>query len=125
MEKLTSMNHIQTTVYELVRTKYAHPNYGISSNPAQIIDYVCKFYDVTQRQVESKSRKRKYVAARQMICYILSMETRLSLVEIGRLLGGRDHTTIIHSREVISGQLFSRHPNEIKDDYNKIMYTQN
>lgn len=47
--------------------------------------------------IRGQSRKRDVVLVRQFICYWACRRTAFSLPQIGRLLGGRDHTTVIHS----------------------------
>ena len=44
-----------------------------------------------------RSRKRPFAHARQEAAYLLALLTRLSLNQIGAVLGGYDHTTILHS----------------------------
>lgn len=46
--------------------------------------------------IKGASRKRDVVMARQFICYWATRRTAFSLPQIGRLLGGRDHTTVLH-----------------------------
>jgi len=46
--------------------------------------------------IKGRSRQREITLARQFICYWACRRTSLSLPQIGRLLGGRDHTTVLH-----------------------------
>jgi len=39
---------------------------------------------------------------RQVVMYLLRKELRLSLKEVGRVLGGRDHSTVLHGQEKVS-----------------------
>jgi chromosomal replication initiation ATPase DnaA len=48
-------------------------------------------------EIRGPSRKRNIVLARQFICYWARRRTTLSLPQIGRRLGGRDHTTVLHA----------------------------
>ncbi len=66
-----------------------------------IIDYVCNFYKIKQTQLKGPKRNAALVKARQVTMYLIHKELKLTLVEIGNLLGGRDHTTIIHGVEKI------------------------
>jgi len=61
-----------------------------------VIDYVCSYYKIKTTQLKGPRRTASLVKARQVAMYLLYTELRLTLVEIGNLLGGRDHTTIIH-----------------------------
>lgn len=62
-----------------------------------IMEKVCNHYNVTQTQVSSKSRKRDYVMARQVSMYLAQKYTKMPASRIGKLVGNRDHSTVIHS----------------------------
>lgn len=62
----------------------------------QILDEVAAKHGIKLWELQSPRRAVPVVAARQEACYRLRFEKRLSLPEIGRKLGGRDHTTILH-----------------------------
>ena len=55
--------------------------------------------------IRGKSRGGKIVSARQMAMYLLREELGVSLAEIGRLLGGRDHSTVLHSCNRVADNL--------------------
>lgn len=62
-----------------------------------ILDTVCRHYNVSTAAVHSKSRKREFVVARQVSMYLAQKFTRMPAARIGKLVGGRDHSTVIHS----------------------------
>ena len=55
------------------------------------------FFDVSKETVEEKSRRQEIVGIRMTIMYILREYAGMSFPSIGRLIGGRDHTTVIHA----------------------------
>ena len=61
-----------------------------------ILEKVCVHYNVTTTQINSKSRKREYVVARQVSMYLAQKYTKMPASRIGRLVGNRDHSTVIH-----------------------------
>ena len=63
----------------------------------EIVDTVCTHYNVTQANINSKSRKRDYVVARQVSMYLAQKYTKMPAARIGKLVGNRDHSTVIHS----------------------------
>ena len=63
----------------------------------EILEKVCRHYNVEQRQVFSKSRKRDYVQVRQVSMYLAQKYTKMPAGRIGQLIGNRDHSTVIHS----------------------------
>ena len=70
-----------------------------------ILEKVCKHYGVTQQEVMSKSRKRDYVQVRQVSMYLAQKHTKMPAGRIGQLIGGRDHSTVIHSCSAIEKRL--------------------
>ena len=73
--------------------------------PSQVIEIVSKFYNISVPEIVSASRSRELVQPRQVAMYLIRQETDASLPEIGALLGGRDHTTVIHGVERIKDRL--------------------
>ena len=70
-----------------------------------ILEKVCGHYNVTQQNVFSKSRKRDYVIVRQVSMYLAQKYTKMPAARIGQLIGGRDHSTVIHSCSTIEQRL--------------------
>ena len=62
-----------------------------------ILEKVCNHYGVSQQNVFSKSRKRNFVQVRQVSMYLAQKYTKMPAGRIGQLIGGRDHSTVIHS----------------------------
>lgn len=70
-----------------------------------VVSAVSKHFGVSQDQLRSKSRQKMTVLSRQVAMYLLREETDLSLSAIGKLLGGRDHSTVLHGHEKVSNLL--------------------
>ena len=70
-----------------------------------ILEKVCRHYNVEQRQVFSKSRKRELVQVRQVSMYLAQKYTKMPAGRIGQLIGNRDHSTVIHSCNAIEQRL--------------------
>lgn len=70
--------------------------------PGKIIDGVCRHFKVKSADLCGSSRKANLVRARQMLMFMLRRELDLPLVQIGQLVGGRDHSTIIHGIEKVN-----------------------
>jgi chromosomal replication initiator protein len=64
--------------------------------PETLIARTADTYGLTVAELTSARRRRDISQARMVAAYILRKTTELSLVEIGRQLGGRDHTTILY-----------------------------
>lgn len=64
--------------------------------PSEVINMVGNYYGVGVQQLKGDRRTKTLAWPRQILMYILRNELRLPLDEVGRLLGGRDHSTIMH-----------------------------
>ena len=81
-------------------------HYGLKSEH-YILDIVCRHFGVQKEEIASASRKRHRVLPRHIVCKLLKDYTRLSLKDIGWFMGGRDHSTIIHSIRAIENLIFT------------------
>jgi chromosomal replication initiator protein len=73
--------------------------------PGQIVLTVASYYGLDEGQLTGRSRARAVSVPRQLAMYLIREETGASLPQIGQLLGGRDHTTIMHGCEKIGAQI--------------------
>lgn len=64
-----------------------------------VIETACNFYNIKPTQLKGPKRDASLVKARQVTMYLLKKELGLTFVEIGNILGGRDHTTVMHGVE--------------------------
>lgn len=69
----------------------------------QIMAVVARYYAVTQAALKSSARRKSLVHARGVIVYLARLLSNFSYADIGRALGGRDHSTIIHAHRTILG----------------------
>jgi chromosomal replication initiator protein len=70
-----------------------------------ILNAVSEYYDISLTLITGKTRKQEVVLARQTAMYIIKQHTQLSLKSIGSHFGGRDHTTVIHSCQMVKNYL--------------------
>jgi chromosomal replication initiator protein len=70
--------------------------------PTQIIDAVARYFNLDHEMLQSKKRDKQLTSARHVAMYLIREETNCSLIEIGRLLGGRDHSTVLHGCQKIA-----------------------
>jgi len=66
-----------------------------------IVEEVAALHAVTANDIQSPSRKHRIVRPRQIACYLAKSLTKNSYPEIGRRIGGRDHTTVLHASRKI------------------------
>jgi chromosomal replication initiator protein len=87
-------------------------------DPLKVIDAVCNYYDVGKRSLLGDSRARPIARPRQILMYLLRTDLGIPLEEVGRLVGGRDHTTVMHAVERITQLAVS--DVHIREDMSKI-----
>lgn len=67
------------------------------STPDQTIEAVCKYYQIGKRLILGDSRARPIARPRQMLMYLLRTQLSIPYEEVGRLVGGKDHSTVMHA----------------------------
>lgn len=70
-----------------------------------ILEKVCNHFNVTTNAVNSRSRKKDIVIARQVSMYMAQKFTKMPASRIGKLVGNRDHSTVIHSCSKIEDRM--------------------
>lgn len=73
----------------------------------EVVKIVSDFYNIDESNIYEKTRKKEVVKPRQVIMYLLREDMNISYPSIGEKLGGRDHTTVIHSCEKIKEDIKS------------------
>jgi chromosomal replication initiator protein len=79
------------------------PNEPMSINV--ILDVICKYYKVTRDDLLGKKRSKEIAYPRQMCMYLITEIIPMPLSAVGELMGGRDHTTVMHGRDKIASDL--------------------
>lgn len=74
-----------------------------------VVKVVSGFYNLDEESIYKKSRKKEVVRPRQVIMYLLREDYSLPYPAIGEKMGGRDHTTVIHSYEKVCEDLKTDH----------------
>ena len=74
-------------------------------DPQRIFEQVAIFYALSVQDLMAKDRTKKVALARQIAMYLLIYELGLSPTKVGHLLGGRDHSTVIHGAGKINGEV--------------------
>ncbi|HKU10362.1 MULTISPECIES: chromosomal replication initiator protein DnaA [Sinomonas] len=92
----------------------------------QILQETAGYFKLTVEELNSKSRTRTLVTARQIAMYLCRELTDMSLPKIGQVLGGRDHTTVIHADRKIRELMAERRVifNQVTELTNKIKQAQ-
>ena len=76
-----------------------------NSSIKDVIKTVADFYQITEGEIYEKTRKKNVVKPRQIIMYLLREDFDISYPTIGEKLGGKDHTTVMHSYEKVKDDI--------------------
>lgn len=98
---------------ELVSSLLKHKNGGVVSpenktkktSPQEVLDKVADYFNIRPATLKGPKRNRPIARPRQVIMYLCKVELGLTLDDIGGLLGGRDHTTVMHGVETITREM--------------------
>jgi chromosomal replication initiator protein len=89
-------------VKDLIKNS-SKPKKMVSVN--ELIKIISDFYNIEEQSICDKTRRKEVVRPRQIAMYILREDFNISYPTIGDKLGGRDHTTVIHSCEKVKKDL--------------------
>lgn len=70
-------------------------------SPKQVLSKVCEYFDIKQSDLIGPKRVKELVLPRHLVMHILSEQLNLTVEKIGEIIGGRDHTTVMHGRDKI------------------------
>jgi len=86
--------------------------------PELIIREIVKYYGTTAEDLLGKKRTKEIVMPRQITMYFLRHEASMSFPDIGKQMGGKDHSTIMHGCKKVESDISQNQ--QIKEDINKI-----
>ncbi len=114
------MNDISAYIIPGLKQQYM-PKRDVDVKPIDYVNATCKYFGFELEHISKKGRIRKHVYARQVAIYLLAMNTALTLNEMKLFFHDaiNDHTTVIHAREFIRGQL-SINNERVKNDLKQI-----
>jgi len=70
--------------------------------PNRVVDVVASVFGISPEKLLGRDRTREAALPRQVVMYLLRQEANVSLPQIGQVLGGRDHTTVIYACEKVA-----------------------
>ena len=71
----------------------------------KIQEKVCRFFNLEESLVQTPSRKREIVQARQITMFLAKKYTSASFSRIGKVVGGKDHATVLHACKTVKDQM--------------------
>ncbi len=73
--------------------------------PQKVVNLVAHYFNLSAEKLLGRDRSRDVALPRQIAMYLLREEANVSLPQIGEVLGGRDHTTVMYAIEKISKEI--------------------
>lgn len=95
-----NLTHAEEALKDII-----YPDEMREVTPSLIINVVAEHFGITPDDIMSKKRNSELVQARQIVMYLCRDLTATSLAGIGKLLGKKDHTTVIHGVNKISDEI--------------------
>lgn len=95
-----NLTHAEEALKDII-----YPDEMREVTPSLIINVVAEHFGITPDDIMSKKRNSELVQARQIVMYLCRDMTATSLAGIGKLLGKKDHTTVIHGVNKISDEI--------------------
>lgn len=83
------------------------PNEKKVITPDLIVEVVAEHYGITPNEIYSKDKSRSISYPRQIVMYLCRKLTDISVTEIGKNLGNRDHSTVLHGYDKVAGDVAS------------------
>ncbi|MDR1116367.1 MAG: chromosomal replication initiator protein DnaA [Tannerella sp.] len=71
----------------------------------KIQEIVCRYFNLDEALIQTKSRKREIVQARQITMFLAKKYTESSFAHIGKVVGGKDHATVLHACKTVKDQI--------------------
>lgn len=111
LNKIVATHQLRNTPITLDGTKSLLSSFTASPqgkkvlNSKTLIDVVINYYDLSIEDILGKSREQKLAFPRQVLMYLLREELKISFPSIGKEIGGRDHTTVMHACDKIKKEL--------------------
>ena len=98
--RLVTIDFVKQTVGDILNTPTRR---NISDQ--QVVDAVSSYFSIDKEVLKGRRRDKHTSMARQIAMFILREEADLTLASIGQILGGKDHSTVLHACQKIEGQL--------------------
>jgi chromosomal replication initiator protein len=108
--RLLAMNQLQGLPLTLETAKVALNNLASDGQQKrvsldEILEAVAEYYRIPREDLCGKQRDKHIVVPRQIAMFLMRQETQASLLDIGNMLGGRDHSTVLHGCEKIAREV--------------------
>ncbi len=95
------VQNLPFTIENISQNLGQKPRENIIYDHKKVINTICTYFNLTQKELTGPKRQKELVLPRHITMFILSEQLNLTVERIGQILGGRDHTTVMHGRDKI------------------------
>jgi len=100
------LNHLELKLDNAIKALESFVDQNqVKVSPEKVLESVSKFFGVAKEALLGRKRSKDLVYPRQITMYLLRNEANMTYPQIGRFLGGKDHTTVIHGFNVINREI--------------------
>ncbi|MBI2596678.1 chromosomal replication initiator protein DnaA [Candidatus Daviesbacteria bacterium] len=99
--QVLKLKNLQPTMENIGSLLHQSPSPAALKDPKKILSGICDYFDLPLKDLTGPRRQKELVLPRHIAMYLLSEEVGLTVEKIGGMLGGRDHTTVMHGRDKI------------------------
>ena len=101
----SQLKNRELTLAEVKQIVKANEKPKKTTSVKDVLRVISHFYQIEEASIYEKTRRKEVVRPRQIAMFLLREDCAVSYPLIGQKLGGRDHTTVIHSYEKIKNEL--------------------
>ncbi len=93
--------HLSPTPENIVPFLATRPQTTLKADHKKVVNVVCDYFSLNLKDLIGPKRQKELVLPRHLVMYLLAEEMGQTVQKIGQILGGRDHTTVMHGRDRI------------------------
>lgn len=99
--QVLKLKQLPPTIENISPLLTQHPHPTAPKDPKKILSGICDYFNLLLKDLTGPKRQKELVLPRHIAMYLLSEELGMTVEKIGGMLGGRDHTTVMHGRDKI------------------------
>ena len=99
--QILKTQNLPPTTENISRFLQSAPRSNLKVDPKEVLTTICSYFNLTQKDLAGSKRQKELVLPRHIAMFILTEHLNMTVEKTGQILGGRDHTTIMHGRDKI------------------------
>lgn len=91
--------HLEPTVENISSFLQTPSQKAVKYDQKKVFSTICGYFDINQKDLTGPKRQKELVLPRHLAMFVLCEELSMTVERVGQILGGRDHTTVMHGRD--------------------------